>query len=234
MNGVPRSERFDDVYFSAEDGLAETRHVFLDGNGLPEFWAGRENFTICETGFGTGLNMLATLKLWLDCNKTPKNIHYISYEKYPLSRHYIREHLSRWPELSFVFDAMDAYYPDDLDIPFMDFHLFDRFHVTIMVGDINALIPYLPYVPHVYEADAIDCWYLDGFTPAKNPDMWSDTVFQAMGKNSRKGARFATFTAAGFVKRGLMNAGFDVQKAKGFGRKRDMLVGHYMGGDDAG
>jgi len=128
---------------------------------------------------------------------------------------------------------LDAYYPDDLTLPILEFFLFDRFHVTIIVGDINEHIPYLRGIRDTSNADAIDCWFLDGFTPAKNPDMWSDVVFQAMGDNSREGARFATFTAAGFVKRGLIKAGFDVQKVKGFGRKRDMLVGTYVGLRDA-
>ena len=107
---VPRSKEFDDVYFSAEDGLAETRHVFLAGNNLPESWAGRDDFTICESGFGTGLNFLAVLKLWQDRDKAqrPKNLHYISFEKYPLEIGYIEESLSHLGELSQVLAEITA------------------------------------------------------------------------------------------------------------------------------
>lgn len=225
MSDVPRSERFDDVYFSVEDGLAETRHVFLDGNGLPELWSGRDHFTICETGFGTGLNLLAALHLWRHSAERPQNLHFISYEKYPVSRDYISQYLSRWDALGSELEALLACYPEQPSGSDLEFTLFDCVRVSVRFGDVNVLMPDMN--------ETVDCWFLDGFTPAKNPDMWSDTVFQAMGDNSREGSRFATFTAAGFVKRGLMQAGFDVRKVKGFGRKRDMLVGTYMGESDA-
>lgn len=225
MDDVPRSERFDDVYFSADDGLAETRHVFLRGNALPDLWAGRDVFTICETGFGTGLNLLAVLHLWRRCENKPKKLRFVSFEKYPVSNAYIARYLSAWSELSEEMTAFLACYPDKPGAENLDFTLFDSVDVCVYFGDVNDVMQ---------KMDArVDCWFLDGFTPAKNPDMWSDTVFTQMARLSREDARFATFTAAGFVKRGLELAGFNVQKVKGFGRKREMLVGAY-GGRHAG
>ncbi len=223
MTNVPRSDQFDDVYFSVQDGLAETRHVFLKGNNLPDSWQGAEIFTICETGFGTGLNFLAVLKLWLDRPKgeRPSNLHFISFEKYPLSKDYIREHLSIWEELSTPLDFLLSNYPSDLKREKYELDVMDGVGLTLIIGDVNEQIPLID-IP-------IDCWFLDGFKPSSNPDMWSETVFENMARLSREGASFATFTAAGFVRRGLMSQGFDVKKIKGFGRKREMIIGNYIG-----
>ncbi len=209
MMNVPRSQQFDDVYFSVQDGLAETRHVFLGGNGLPEFWQGRESFTICETGFGTGLNFLALLKLWRDTarEERPKELRYISFEKYPLTPDEIRRYLSHWVELA---EELEMLLAEDLPLGVT---------LELVIGDVNEEMPKL---------DAqVDCWFLDGFKPSSNPDMWSETVFANMARLSAFGARLATFTAAGFVRRGLMAVGFEVRKVQGFGRKREMVVGIY-------
>ncbi|MBI1301278.1 MAG: tRNA (5-methylaminomethyl-2-thiouridine)(34)-methyltransferase MnmD [Alphaproteobacteria bacterium] len=206
MNNVPRSEQFDDVYFSVEDGLAETRHVFLDGNNLPQAWQGKEHFTICETGFGTGLNFLAVLKLLKD---NPVKLHYISIEKYPLSKEEIQSYLSVWEELSEELDMMLSVYPDGGQVGDVTLELH--------FADVNKTMPRLD--------QEVDCWFLDGFKPSSNPDMWTDNVFQNMARLSKKGSTFATFTSAGFVRRGLQDVGFDVRKVPGFGRKREMCVG---------
>lgn len=205
MNDVPRSKEFDDLYFSQEDGLAETRHVFLDSNGLPEFWEGREAFTVCETGFGTGLNFLALLKLWRNSEVRPAELRYISFEKYPLSAEDIWRYLSHWEELSEELSMMLAG-----DLP-------DGVSLELIIGDVNEEVPKLE--------SSVDCWFLDGFKPSSNPEMWSETVFTNMARLSASGAHMATFTAAGFVRRGLGAVGFDVRKIRGFGRKREMLVG---------
>ncbi len=224
MNDVPRSTQFDDVYFSVQDGLAETRHVFLDGNGLPELWSRREDFTICETGFGTGLNFLAVLKLWNDTpeDQRPKKLNFISFEKFPLSRDYIAEHLSCWPDLEDELDALLADYPSDLKLKEHKLAI-GSVSLVLLFGDVNDQITALDL------PKGVDCWFLDGFKPSSNPDMWSETVFENMARLSAKKARFATFTAAGFVRRGLESVGFEVQKAPGFGRKREMCVGEYVG-----
>ncbi len=228
MTNVPRSDQFDDVYFSAENGLAETNHVFIEGNNLPDRWLAKENFTICETGFGTGLNFLAVLKLWLDSSedKRPNNLHFISFEKYPLSKEYIKEHLSVWGELITSLDMLLAKYPSDLEHKIYELDITNGVSLTLIIGNVNEQIPLLE--------NPVDCWFLDGFKPSSNPDMWSDNVFNNMARLSREGASFATFTAAGFVRRGLLAQGFDVRKDRGFGRKREMIVGNYSGDNKCG
>ena len=217
MRFVPRSEQFDDVYFSAADGLAETRHVFIDGNNLTErwtLWPSDMQFTICETGFGTGLNFLAALKLWRSLNL---KMHYISFEKYPVTAEFIKKSLAHWQddiglELS---DLLKAY-PENLTGT-LRFEIDHGVMVTLIFGDVNMELSKLQA--------RVDAWFLDGFKPSSNPEMWSETVFQNMGRLSNPGATFATFTSAGFVRRGLAMAGFDVRKVKGFGHKREMSVG---------
>lgn len=224
MTQVPRSEQFDDVYFSVQDGLAETRHVFIDGNGLPEFWQGRDQFTICETGFGTGLNFLAALSLWqsMDAKTRPQNVHFISFEKFPLTKNYIRDYLSHWEEIRGALDMLLSVYPDDISAGRHDLEICEGINLSLIFGDVNEEMPKL--------LNDVDCWFLDGFKPSSNPDMWSETVFENMARLSVNMARFATFTAAGFVRRGLEGCGFNVRKVPGYGRKREMCVGIYQGG----
>ncbi len=215
MKGAPRSKEFDDVYFSAENGFAETQHVFIRGNGLPEAWAGRD-FTIFETGFGTGLNFLCAWRLWNETNAGRK-LYFISVEKFPLSRAEIESALEMWRgNFEGEFAALLENYPGNLSGTHR-IAMGENCMLTLIFEDVNVAMPELN--------EAIDCWFLDGFRPASNPEMWSETVFQNMARMSKKGATFATFTAAGFVKRGLATAGFDVKKIQGYGRKRDMLVG---------
>jgi tRNA 5-methylaminomethyl-2-thiouridine biosynthesis bifunctional protein len=221
MGDAPKSSVFDDVYFSASDGAAETSHVFLDGNNLPGAWQGRARFTIGETGFGTGLNFLMAWDLFERTAPAGAFLDYISVEKYPLSADFIRTALSPWAaRLSPYMEKFLARYP--LNIPGFHRIVFNnRVALTLVFGDVNDVLP---------EVDArVDAWFLDGFTPAKNPDMWTQNVFDSMARLSAPGARFATFTAAGFVKRGLQAAGFAVEKKKGFGPKRDMLAGNFTG-----
>ncbi|MFP4313984.1 MAG: tRNA (5-methylaminomethyl-2-thiouridine)(34)-methyltransferase MnmD [Alphaproteobacteria bacterium] len=220
--GAPRSKEFDDVYFSAQDGLAETRHVFLESNDLPRRWEGREQFVIAETGFGTGLNFLATCALYDQAPASLKKLHFISFEKFPLTARQIADYLEPWRrEFPEFLDILLDHYP--LRTPgFQRMELCENITLTLIFDDINEAIPQV-------EAN-VDCWFLDGFRPATNPDMWSDTLFSNMARLSNKGASFGTFTAAGFVKRGLQEAGFEVQKVKGFGRKREMLTGIYKAG----
>ncbi len=220
MSVVPRSKQFDDVYFSAQDGLAETRHVFLDGNNLPDAWAGKDEFTIFETGFGTGLNFLAVLQL-LKRSGRPDRLHFISFEKYPLEKTYIAECLSSWGELGDQLASLLSVYPSDVNDKIYNLAVSDDVELTLVFGDVNEEV-------QKFRKKA-DCWFLDGFKPSSNPDMWSKTVFENMARLSHKGTSFATFTAAGFVRRGLQDVGFEVRKVKGFGRKREMCVGTFIG-----
>lgn len=221
MGDAPRSAEFDDVYFSAADGPGETAHVFLDGNDLPARWQGAGRHTIAETGFGTGLNFLLAWEAFDKTAPAGAFLDFISVEKFPLRAEEIRRGLSPWASrLSPYLDRMLTRYP--MRVPGFHRVVFDgRVALTLVFGDANDVLA---------EIDArVDTWFLDGFTPSKNPDMWTDTVFTEMARLSHAGTTFATFTAAGFVKRGLQAAGFHVEKRKGFGPKRDMLAGRYGG-----
>lgn len=216
------SEKFDDIYFSIEDGMEETRHVFLAGNGLPERWEDKSNFTIFETGFGTGLNFFVTLLEWEKVFVSGKYpvLHFVSVEKYPLSKEIIEKSLRNWPLLIKYSDDFLSQYNNLSDKLIIDFKELNV-KLTIFFSDVNDIVDKLNF--------KVDAWYLDGFAPAKNPEMWSDKLFAGMCKFSNKNATFSTFTAAGFVKRALLEKGFTVNKIKGFGKKRDMLTGNFAG-----
>lgn len=221
MSQPPRSEQFDDVYFSADGGPEETIHVFCDGNNLPTAWQGRERFTIGETGFGTGLNFLLAWELFERTADKGAMLDFVSVEKFPMSADDIRKGLAPWADrLSPYLDKMLEQYP--IRVPGVHRMVFDgRIVLTLIFDDANDAFP---------EIDGqVDAWFLDGFTPSKNPDMWTDKLFSEMARLSHAETTFATFTAAGFVKRGLRDAGFVVEKKKGFGRKRDMLAGRFEG-----
>jgi len=222
-----RSQRFDDIYFSAEDGLAETEHVFLKGNHLPERWAGQSAVTIAETGFGTGLNFLSVWKLFEESAAPDAVLDYVSFELYPLSAEDIQKALSHWSgAFGGRLEKLVQSYP--MRIP--GWHRVDfsadgrvRVRLTLIFDDVNMALPRLS-VPR-----GVDAWFLDGFAPAKNPQMWSAVVFENMARLSRTGATLSSFTAAGIAKDGLRKAGFIIQKTRGYGRKRDMIVGQYAG-----
>lgn len=227
MTDHPISQRFDDIYFSLQDGLAETNHVFLKGNHLPERFIGRDRFTIAETGFGTGLNFLS---VWTKFDRVAEPnavLDYISFELYPLSAAEIQKALSHWSD---AFDGrleqMVAQYP--LRIPGwhrVDFSVGGRVRVrlTLVFDDVNLAMP------RMVAPRGVDSWFLDGHAPAKNPQMWSDIVFTNMARLSAPGATLASFTAAGVAKDGLRRVGFEIQKTRGYGRKRDMIVGSFAG-----
>jgi len=219
MIETPRSERFDDVYFSAADGAEETKHVFFDGNNLPAAWQGRSRFTIAETGFGTGLNFLLAWELFERTADGGAFLDNIKIEKYPLKIEEMRKALLPWADkVGKKKKKLLAQYP--ILVPGFHRIVFDnRVALTLIFGDVNEILPEV--------VGGVDAWFLDGFTPAKNPDMWTDVVFHEMARLSHSKTTFATFTAAGFVKRGLQAAGFAVEKKKGFGWKRDMLAGSF-------
>lgn len=214
---VPRSEIFDDIYFSPEDGLAETAHVFLHGNMLPQSWLEKPRFTIAETGFGTGLNFFSVWKLFEETKQDGQCLDFISVEKYPLHASQIEEYLKPWSEyFEGRVEKLCTHYP--AIIPgFHRLQLTPFVTLTLIFDDANAALARI-------EA-AVDCWFLDGFKPSSNPDMWSEKVFAEMARLSKPGAKLATFTSAGFVRRGLAAAGFSVEKVRGFGTKREMTIG---------
>ena len=216
---VPFSPHFDDVYYNSTDGLAETRYVFLDGNNLPAAWGGIENFTIGETGFGTGLNFLAAWQCWAQDPNRSTRLHFVSVEKYPLSRDdMIRAHQS-WPELSTFSKQLTDIWPTETMLPGIHrFVLGDgAISLTVLIGD--AITCFGDYDGN------IDCWFLDGFAPSRNADMWHADLFSALASASNtSGATLATFTSARIARDGLEGAGFTVTKRKGFGHKRDMIT----------
>jgi tRNA 5-methylaminomethyl-2-thiouridine biosynthesis bifunctional protein len=221
VEGVPRSRRFDDNYFSKEGGAQESRHVFLDGNELPERWRRRRHFTIVETGFGTGLNFLTTWDAWREDANRPDRLHFLSVEAFPLRQQDLGEALAAWPELADCADALLRAYPAPL--PGLHRLLFEqgRICLDLILKPLEDALDILQDLPDL----GVDSWYLDGFAPARNPAMWTDSLYVAMSRLSAPESRFATFTAAGAVRRGLREAGFVTEKVAGFGRKREMLRG---------
>ncbi|MBH3440725.1 bifunctional tRNA (5-methylaminomethyl-2-thiouridine)(34)-methyltransferase MnmD/FAD-dependent 5-carboxymethylaminomethyl-2-thiouridine(34) oxidoreductase MnmC [Pseudomonas luteola] len=218
--GQPISRSFGDVYFSKASGLEETRYVFLAQNELPRRFAALhagEVFTIGETGFGTGLNFLCAWHLFIQTAPAEARLHFVSVEKFPLSASDLKKALALWPELVDYADALLAQYIA-VHAGFQRFSLDDgRVTLTLLVGDALDCLP---------ELDArCNAWFLDGFAPAKNPDMWTSALFGQLARLSADDATLATFTCAGFVRRGLLEAGFAMKKVQGFGHKREMLKG---------
>lgn len=220
QDGQPLSRRFGDVYFARGSGLAETRHVFLGGNRLRERWAGLApdaRFTIGETGFGTGLNFAAAWALWDEVAPAAARLRYASVERYPLAPDDIARTLAAWPELARYRDALLAQWTDVAP----GWHRFvfagGRVLLTLLAGDVRTALPRLD--------GRVDAWFLDGFAPARNPEMWQPDVLAQVARLSRAGATCATYTVAGEVRRGLDAAGFAVEKTPGYGHKREMLRG---------
>lgn len=217
----PVSRRFGDVYFSAEGGLDESRAVFLTGCGLPDAWVGRDRFVLAETGFGTGLNILAALDLWRQTRAPDARLHVFTVEAHPLSRDEAARAHAAWPELAEVSQALLDQWPDRTP----GFHRIDlpRWNgvLDIAHGEAAEMLA-------AWDGRA-DAWFLDGFAPASNPQMWRDEVLGLIAARSAPGARLATFTVAGAVRRGLAAQGFAVRKVPGFGRKRERLEADFPG-----
>jgi tRNA 5-methylaminomethyl-2-thiouridine biosynthesis bifunctional protein len=230
-NHIFTSQEFDDIYFSKEDGVEETKYVFLSGNHIPERWISEQksDFRIGELGFGTGLNYFVTLDEWENI-QNPPNVIFYSLEKFPIQRPLLLKMNDAFPELStWNEDLLDAYChflqlnPEkETTSPYFIWsspHPLSQntFTLKLFLGDVvDAIQSFTP---------PIDCFYLDGFAPKKNPEMWTEDVMLGLRKLSVTGTTFSTFTAAGFVKRNLKSVGFEVNKQSGFGRKREMLVG---------
>jgi len=215
----PYSPRFDDIYF-AKRGLEETYHVFLKGNDLPHRFEQSKNFTIGETGFGTGLNFLCAWHLWRQTKrKTQSSLQFFSFEKYPLHIDDLKKAHALWPEFKSLSKTIREQWPPNVK-GIHHLNLEKGVTLTLCFDDIAA--GFKNYLPH---SRVVDAWFLDGFSPAKNPEIWSMSVFEYMAKISRNDCTLATFTVAGFVRRSLQAAGFEVEKAPGFGRKRHMLKG---------
>lgn len=211
---LPVSQLFDDPYFSLQDGLAETRHVFLAGNGLPVRL--RDGFRIAELGFGTGLNLLATVLAWNATGQAGR-VCFTSFEAFPMPVADMERALAAFPEVRAIADPMLAAWGAGQ-------RRFDLGEVSaeVVIGDAVVTLPRWP--------GRADAWYLDGFSPAKNPDLWGEALMRDVAAHTAPGGTFATYTAAGFVRRGLQTAGFQVERQAGFGRKRHMSRGQLAAG----
>jgi tRNA 5-methylaminomethyl-2-thiouridine biosynthesis bifunctional protein len=224
QDGQPFSSRFSDVYFSKDSGLEEKRHVFLQGNRLAERFASLssgDSFAIGETGFGTGLNFLCAWQLFDKVVPFNSSLDFFSVEKYPLDERELADVLALWPELRQYADELLARWRRR--VPGWNRWNFagGKIRLTLVIGDVADALTEI--------CGGIDAWFLDGFSPARNPEMWTQSVFESVVRISKPGASFATYTCAGWVRRGLKQAGFQVSKFPGFGRKREMLQGHLPG-----
>ncbi len=217
-NDTPVSERFGDHFFETTDGRAETREVFLGGNGLPARWLDRDRFSIGELGFGTGLNFAETALQWRETARAGAVLTYIAFEAYPLASCDLARALKRWEEFSEVSGRLIAQWPAALQGRVIEIGSVQLHLVSGEAGE--ALPEWFSGNPQ-----SVDAWYLDGFSPAKNPQMWEASLLSAVFANTAPGGTFSTYTAAGWVKRNLLAAGFDVSKVAGFGRKRERLQG---------
>jgi tRNA U34 5-methylaminomethyl-2-thiouridine-forming methyltransferase MnmC len=220
-NGAPISTLFEDPFFSRRDGPAETAHTFHGGNGLPERWAGCSGFVIGETGFGTGLNLIETIALWRACALPEAQLHYVSLEAFPLAKSDIGASLQavlggrgdRQDLVAALLDALPDAWPTGGPVRLVMHNV----TADIVIGLAQETLPDLRL--------SADAWFLDGHSPAKNHDMWSPDLMRAVFDNTAPGGTFATYTAAGWVRRNLQAAGFIVEKRPGFGGKREMSRG---------
>ncbi len=205
---LPVSTRFDDPYFSLQNGLAESHHVFLAGNNLPARF--KPDFQIAELGFGTGLNMFATLQQWRKAGiKSP--LHFTSFEAYPMSATDMNKALSAFPEIQQIAKPfLSEWSKGARNIKT------DDLCAEIIIGDARHTLAQ-------WNGKA-DAWYLDGFSPVKNPELWGDDLLQEVANHTAENGTLATYTAAGFVRRSLAGAGFSVTRTTGFANKRHMTV----------
>ncbi len=223
-DGTPVDPSVDDVYYSVADGLAESRAVFLAGCGLPQAWRARAQFTIAELGFGTGLNFLAAWQMWRDHQPETGWLNFVSFEGFPLDREDVERALRPWPELRELADKLCERWPARAKGVRQIVWPEDRVTLTLHVGLIDETLPQAVFTTNA--------WFLDGFSPAKNQAMWDETLWPLIAERSAPGARAATFTVAGTVRRGLSEAGFQVEKKPGHGRKRERLEAVYEGDID--
>ncbi|MBE3640092.1 tRNA (5-methylaminomethyl-2-thiouridine)(34)-methyltransferase MnmD [Mangrovicoccus algicola] len=206
---IPVSRRFDDPYYSLDSGWQETAHVFLAGNGLPGRL--RPGFRVAELGFGTGLNLLALVAL---AARTPSAapLRYTSFELFPMSAEDMVQALAHFPEAAALAAPMIAARERDMRAWAMG-----GVEVELVLGDARETLP-------AWQGRA-DAWFLDGFAPAKNPELWEPALLEQVARHTAPGGSFATYTAAGAVRAALAQAGFAVERVPGFGRKRHMTVG---------
>ncbi|MFK7939779.1 MAG: tRNA (5-methylaminomethyl-2-thiouridine)(34)-methyltransferase MnmD [Roseovarius sp.] len=214
---VPVSTRFDDPYFSLDNGVAETAHVFLAGNGLPQRFV--DGFHIAELGFGTGLNLLCALQCWRQAG-VPGMLRFTSFEAYPMAPDDMLRAQSAFGALGDIAAECAPFWSAgarQFELPDLQFEL--------IVGDARTQLPHWN--------GCADAWFLDGFSPAKNPELWDSALMAEVARFTAPNGTAATYTAAGFVRRGLEAGGFNVARQAGYGRKRHMTTARMAPKDDA-
>lgn len=213
---MPYSTTFGDHFYCRTDGRAECGHVFLAGNGVAERWQAGGDFTIGELGFGTGLNFCETWRQWKERRTPGANLHFVSFELYPMRGSDIDRALSRWPVLDAERRALVALWSEAPEGA-VDLRLDDATELTVVCGEALESLS--------QSSQKFDAFYLDGFAPSRNPEMWSTELMRAVHDHLKPGGSFATYAAAGFVRRNLQAAGFIVERHPGFAGKREMLRG---------
>jgi tRNA 5-methylaminomethyl-2-thiouridine biosynthesis bifunctional protein len=214
--GVPTAAAFNDVYFSKAGGLAEAEAVFLAGGGLPDAWKCKDRFAIAELGFGTGLNVLAAWHAWKKTRLPHAILHISTIEAFPLARQDAARSLAHFPEIADLATALLERWPVRAYAPQRLWFPDDGFALTVFTGEAETILAGFH--------GRFDAWFLDGFAPARNQSMWTETIARHIARLSNPGARLASFTVAGDVRRSLDAAGFAVEKKPGFGAKRERLV----------
>jgi tRNA 5-methylaminomethyl-2-thiouridine biosynthesis bifunctional protein len=217
--GAPRASAFEDVYFSRAGGLAEAEAVFLNGTGLPDAWRNRDGFALCELGFGTGLNILTAWSAWKKTRLPHAILHISSIEAFPLARCDAARALAQFPEVGDLAERLLARWPVRAYGPQRLWFPEDGFALTLWTGDAERVLAGM--------RGQFDAWFWDGFAPARNATMWSEGIAREIARLSKPGARLASFTVAGGVRRALEAAGFTVEKKPGFGAKRERLEAVY-------
>ena len=226
QDGVPISKRYGDYYFSSDDGIEEVKHVFIKPNNLVHRWNKPRSirpFTIVETGFGTGLNFLSIVDAWAKTPEPKLDLHFLSIEQEPLSIENMGKAHKQWPQFSSYSSQLLEQYPNRVrgkhEISLCD----NRVTLSLIYGNIHPELANYSF--------SSDCWFLDGFSPAKNPDMWRSSLFKLMAQRSNTNATFSTFTSASKIRKGLEEEGFEVLKLSGYGKKREFLSGKILSQD---
>ncbi|WP_337659944.1 tRNA (5-methylaminomethyl-2-thiouridine)(34)-methyltransferase MnmD [Anderseniella sp. Alg231-50] len=218
---VPRSSVFDDTFYTKENGQAETAYVFIDGNGLPERWPDAERFSIGELGFGTGLNFLETWRHWITARSPSQQLVFTSFEAYPISADDMARALAPWQSLKPLSEALVSRWQEPSTQP-APWHMDEQTVLQVIPGKASGSV--------AQWGGMADAWYLDGFSPAKNPEMWGPELMQQVYEHTSLSGSFATYTAAAQVRRNLQAAGFAVTRREGFAGKREMLLGRKQPG----
>lgn len=219
QDNTPKSELFDDFYFSSISGIDESAYNYLEHNFLQQRFkklADYQIFRVCETGFGTGLNFVLTMNLWKNLAPNNAKLEYISFEKYPISPCDLKEIFTALNGIAGHEKLLSVYDPK----PGLNIYKFNNVILKLIIDDAR-------YISN-YDLGKVDTWFLDGFSPAKNTSIWDESFFANMMKLSKNQSSFATFTSASKIRKLLQKYGFKVNKDTGFGKKREMMYGTFI------